>query len=232
MATTDPDDPDAPSVMAAELSLGLLDGADRAVALRRQLAEPAFALEVDWWRAHFAALFAQFPEVAPPPELGARIAARIDGRPAATGGWWKPMAIASSLAAASLLGVVLVRPDPNIAPPVVIAAPAPLVAAMTLPGRDAPVAVVYDAKAGSLKMAGTLDIPSGRDAQLWAIVGTAPPQPLGLFRAAESGMMADARNVAPFAAGTTFAISIEPVGGSPTGAPTGPVIASGVVAAI
>ena len=37
---------------------------------------------------------------------------------------------------------------------------------------------------------------------------------------------ADAKSPAPMPAGTTFAISIEPLGGSPTGAPTGPVVGS------
>jgi anti-sigma-K factor RskA len=40
---------------------------------------------------------------------------------------------------------------------------------------------------------------------------------------------ADRGRIAP---GATLAISIEPLGGSPTGLPTGPVVATGVVARV
>ena len=62
------DDP-LPDVTAAELALGVLDGPERAAALRRMLAEPAFAAEVDVWRNHFAALLDQFPAAEPGPDL-------------------------------------------------------------------------------------------------------------------------------------------------------------------
>ena len=224
-------DPNAPDVMAAELALGLLDAEERAVALRRQLAEPDFARDVERWRVHFAHLFAAIPGVAPSPDLADRIVARIEGRESPRISWWKPASIASSLAAASLLGVLLIRPEPAAPPPVTIAAPAPMVAAFSLPGRDAPVAAVYDPQAGQVKMAGSIDVPAGRDAQLWAIVGKAPPKPLGVFRASGGSITADAGTDA-IVPGTTLAISIEPIGGSPTGLPTGPVIATATVARI
>ncbi len=227
---TEPSDRD---VMAAEQALGLLAGDDRAAALRRQLAEPDFAREVERWRDRFAALFASIPAIEPSAALGRRIEARIDGRLSLAGRWWRPTAIVSSLAAASLLGVVLLRPDPTVGPtPAVQPTPAPLVAAFSLPGRDMPVVAVYDARAGRLTMPGPMDIPAGHDAQLWAIAGTNAPQPLGLFHAAGTDIVADAKAAAPFAPGTTFAVSIEPVGGSPTGAPTGPVIASGALSKV
>ncbi|MGJ3628226.1 hypothetical protein AB5I41_17070 [Sphingomonas sp. MMS24-JH45] len=46
---------------AAELALGVLDGDERAAALRRVLAEPDFAREVARWRDYLAALFADWP---------------------------------------------------------------------------------------------------------------------------------------------------------------------------
>ena len=57
--------PTDPDVAAAELALGLLEGDDLAAALRRQLAEPAFAREVEQWRDHFATLFAGSAERVP-----------------------------------------------------------------------------------------------------------------------------------------------------------------------
>ena len=61
-----------PDVAAAELALGLLEGDERAAALRRQLAEPAFAREVERWREHFGTLFASTVARVPPAHLAER----------------------------------------------------------------------------------------------------------------------------------------------------------------
>ena len=224
---TEPTTPPEPDVAAAELALGLLDGDERAAALRRMLAEPGFARDVERWRAHFGALFASLPAVEPRPALAERVVARLDGsRATVTPTYWKPFAIASSLAAASLFGLVVTRPLPVAPPPVVTAAPAPMVAAFMIEGQKAPLVATYDAQGGSLSMPGPMPIPAGKSAQLWAIVGTGAPQPLGLFHEAGARVEADARSARPMAPGTTLAISIEPEGGSPTGLPTGPVVGS------
>ena len=227
---TDPDrmtGPD-PDVAAAELALGLLEGEDRALALRRMLAEPAFAREVERWRVEFGALFAGFASVAAAPDLGERVIARLDGPdPGRTRtGYWKPFAIASSLAAASMFGLLFVRPDPVLPPPVTITVPAPMVAAFMVEGIEAPLVATYDSANGRLSMPGPMPIPAGKSAQLWAIVGTDAPHPLGLFHEAGGRVEADARSAIPMEPGTKFAISLEPLGGSPTGLPTGPVVAS------
>ncbi len=220
--TTGPD----PDVAAAELALGLLEGEERALALRRMLADPAFARDVERWRMEFAALFARVPGISPAPELGERVIARLDGPNRPRPGYWRPFAIATSLAAAGLLGLLVVRPDPVLTPPVTTTAPAPMVAAFMVEGIKTPLVATYDSANGLLSMPGPMPIPAGKSAQLWAIVGTGAPQPLGLFHEAGNRVEADARSPAPMEPGTTFAISIEPLGGSPTGAPTGPVVAS------
>jgi len=220
--TTGPD----PDVAAAELALGLLEGEDRATALRRMLAEPDFARDVERWRLQFGALFAGVASVVPAPELGERVIARLDGPARVRPGYWKPFAIASSLAAASLFGVLMIRPDPALPPPVTIAAAAPMVAAFMVEGIEAPLVATYDSANGRLSMPGPMPVPAGKSAQLWAIVGTDAPQPLGLFHDAGGRVEADARSPTPMEPGTKFAISLEPEGGSPTGLPTGPVVAS------
>ena len=215
---------DEPDVAAAELALGLLEGEDRAAALRRQLAEPAFARDVERWRDRFAALFSSFPAEEPAADLEQRVIARLNGPARPRPGLWRTFALASSLAAASLLGVVVMRPD-AIAPPAVVQ-PAPMVAAFMIEGQETPTLAVYDAARGQVRMPGPMPIPAGRSAQLWAIVGDEAPHPLGLFHQAGAGVMADAPSPKPMGEETTLAISIEPLGGSPTGLPTGPVVAS------
>lgn len=226
-----PTAPDA-DVAAAELALGVLDGEDRAAALRRTIGEPGFAREVARWRDHFSLLFAGVPEETAPDSVWPRVEARINGRdaPRRTVNPWKPTAIAASLAALAMTAVAL-RPVPAPPPaPVQQAAPAPMIVAMALTDKSAPHAAIYDADAGLVKMAGELPIPEGRSAQLWAIEGDQPPIPLGTFRAAGGGTyVAEAKVGAVIRPGTILAISIEPPGGSPTGQPTGPVIATGTL---
>ena len=220
-----------PDTTAAELALGVLDGVDRAAALRRMIAEPHFARDVERWRDHFILLLAGVAEHPAPRGLYDRIEARIDGRietPRRTINPWKPTAIAASLAALAMTAVAL---RPVEAPPAQSAsraATAPMIAAMALTDSKLSQPALYDADAGMVKMPGPMPIPTGRSAQLWVIEGDSAPKPLGIFRAVAAGSyVAEARIGTVIAPGTILAISIEPIGGSPTGLPTGPVIASG-----
>ena len=221
-------------VAAAELALGVLDGEERAAALRRMLAEPGFAREVERWRDHFDVLFDGVAEVVPPSGLFASVEARIDGRDAPKRGVnpWKPTAIAASLAALAMTAVALRPVDAPIAPapaPQIVAA-APMIAAMALTDASGSQPAMYDVAAGMVKMPGPMPIPAGKSAQLWMIEGNAAPKPLGTFHSTGPGTYeAEAKMGAVIKPGTVLAISIEPIGGSPTGAPTGPVIASGLL---
>lgn len=227
--TTEPTIP-AEDTTAPELALGVLEGAERATALRRLVAEPDFAREVEQWRNHFALLFAGVAEQAAPDGLLGKIKARIGGTsavvPMRSANPWKPAALAASVAALLMTAVAL-RP---VDAPTVPVATAPMIAAMAPADKSEPHPAIYDAASGMVKMPGAMTIPAGRSAQLWAIEGAKPPKPLGTFRETAPGMyVAEAKMGAIIPAGTMLAISIEPMGGSPTGAPTGPVIASGML---
>ena len=70
--------------------------------------------------------------------------------------------------------------------------------------------------------------PADRSAELWVIAPGAAPRPLGLLaRGARSAVPVGGTQRPTVAVGATLAVSIEPAGGSPTGQPTGPVVASG-----
>ena len=231
--TTEPAMSEA-DVAAAELALGVLDGEEKAVALRRMLAEPEFARDVERWRDHFALLFAGVAEEIAPDGVFEKVEARLDGRSEPrrrTVNPWKPTAIAASLAALAMTAVALRPVEAPVAPaPVSQTAPAPMIAAMAPADKSTPHPAFYDAAAGMVKMPGQMSIPAGRSAQLWAIEGDKAPRPLGTFRETSPGMyVAEAKMGTVIAPGTILAISIEPIGGSPTGAPTGPVIASGML---
>jgi anti-sigma-K factor RskA len=220
---TAPDDPD---MLAGELALGVLDGEERAAALRRFLADPAFARDVADWRARLDALAVTVPSVDPGPELEQRILASIGSvatrRPASLTRWRWATAI-STAAAAALLGLLVLRPATVVQAPAPTR-PAPLVAVIVPQGSE-PFAAVFDPSVKEVRLTGTVSVPSGRDAELWAIGSDGVPQALGLL-ASDDVRRVVVRGVV-VGAGTTLAISIEPVGGSPGPAPTGPVVATG-----
>nr|WP_221239946.1 anti-sigma factor [Sphingomonas abaci] len=227
------------------MALGVLDGEERAAALRRVLAEPAFAAEVERWRLYFAQLFDLWPEVEPPEELIERIDASLGGpghvrtRRAAP---WPLIAIASSALAACLLVILLLRPAPEPAAP----SPTPVASATAAPSAPAagptliamlgdgrtPIAAAYDGAAGRLRVASQPATPRGRVAQLWVIGGDATPHPLGLLGPDGLELVLAPADRARLVAGATLAISIEPPGGSPTSLPTGPVVATGALSRV
>jgi anti-sigma-K factor RskA len=229
-------------VAAGELALGLLEGEERAGALRRVLAEPAFAAQVERWRVYLAQLFDLWPAVEPPPELIDRIDASLAG-PA--GGLsrgsagrrfpWPLLAIVSTALAACLLVVIALRPGgPPPGPPPIAQAPAasaPILVA-ALGDAKAPVAAAFDPADGSIRVTAAPPVPAARVAQLWVIGGDGVPYPLGLLASDATLLTIPAPDRVRLSAGATLAISIEPAGGSPTGKPTGPVVATGALAAV
>lgn len=245
---TTPDDPNLPDMTAAELALGLLEGEERGAALRRMLADPDFAADAARWRDHFAALAEAFPEVAPPANGLTRLEAALAAPPAPLAAMpplaandaapvrrWQALAGLSTVAAAALLGVVLLRSAPPVPAPVVVAAkPGPvLVAAIAPTGKGTPVAAVYDPASGALRIAAVDLVDDAHSAELWVIGADKVPQSLGLMTNQTATRVAiAARLKGGFAAGATLAITAEAPGGSPNGKPQGPIVAAGTLSSI
>ena len=72
--------------------------------------------------------------------------------------------------------------------------------------------------------------PSDRAFELWAIAPGATPRSLGVI--SPNGELKLSRLPADLRDGATLAISIEPIGGSPTKLPSGPVVYIGSVKAV
>jgi anti-sigma-K factor RskA len=243
---SDVHDDDLPDMTAGEFALGLLDGDARAAATRRVLAEPAFARAVEAWRRHFAQLFAQWPEM-PAPDLFARIERSLQGSGAATvatlpartpSKLWPGVAALSSVAAAALLVVLFTRPlavppPPAPAAPRIVETGPTLVASITPTAKGATVTVVYDARAGSLRLTEASLADAKRTAELWVIPAGGTPHSLGLLAShGGTALTLTTENRARIAAGATLAVSLEPLGGSTTGLPTGPVVATGALSRV
>ncbi len=229
------------AAMAAELALGVLEGDERADAMRRVLAEPAFARDVEAWRAHFALLFTAWPGAKPSSDVETRLVELVgqtaSDEPIARRNPWMWSTGVATLMAASLVLALALRPERTVivGAPIATSRPAPLIAAIapTKDGTDAkPFAAVYDAGTGEIRLAGGVDVPTGRSAELWVIGADAAPHSLGLLEGPASRVSIGGSNLRRVAAGVTLAVTIEPEGGSPSGLPTGPVVASGTLAKV
>lgn len=227
-------------LLAAEHALRLLDGEE--LFASRQLArdDAAFAAEVARWEAYFAPLYDEIADVAPRADAWQGLVARLDEGSGATVmtlrrklAIWRGAAAASA-AAASILLVLQIVPsaDRTLSPaPVPTSAPAErlLIAALGGENLPAPLAVTFRPTANELTIsASQLAVPQGRVRELWLIPAGSSPISLGLVIASDSQrrIVPDAIAV-QFGQGATIALSDEPVGGSPTGLPTGAVLAAG-----
>jgi len=122
-------------------------------------------------------------------------------------------------------------PPPLPAPPPPQPAPAPaptLVATLSGTGPTRLVAA-WQPGTNSLLVTPVEMKPSARhDHQLWLIPQGGKPVSLGLLRGGAPQRVSVPLSLAPYVgAAATLAVSVEPTGGSPTGQPTGPVVASG-----
>lgn len=152
--------------------------------------------------------------------------------------FWRAWSVGASAVAAALALVLVVRPPaPGPSAPVVVAeAPArpatPMVAALR--GEDSPLRLVatWNPQSRQLVVAAASEVgdPGQHSHQLWVIPKGGKPHSLGVM--AGNGRMhgeLDAELAAFLAEGATVAVSLEPLGGTTSGAPTGPVLAAGTL---
>lgn len=233
---------DEPDIAAAEYALGLLTGEELRSAWARAGSDPVFAADVARWQGRLAPLLQEVDAVAPPADLWRRIEAAASGRSASNDNVvglhrrlnrWRAATGAMTALAASLALLLAFGPHIAVVPTSQIARPAraPLVAML---GDQGAVKVVasWDPAARQLVLAVPGDLPADPQhaRELWVIPSGGKPHSLGTMPAAKQMHVRLAQAVATLLQhGATIAISIEPPGGSPTGTPTGPVIASGAL---
>jgi anti-sigma-K factor RskA len=223
---------DDPDMLAAEYVLGTLDAAERRAVGRRLLTDAAMVAQVADWQAKLAPLGLIAAEVPPPPGLWQRIEAATVLPRAANDNrsvrWWQTATAAAVLAAVGIAGLAI-RPVAPTPAPIVAQAPAPSplmrsVAALSTQGGSPALLVTYDSAGRMRVLPVNVSAQVGKSLELWMITGKAAPKSIGLMPergAADIAMQIDQAN------DMTIAVSLEPAGGSPTGAPTGPVLYSG-----
>ncbi len=219
--STPPPDDDA-DLQAAEYVLGTLEASERDALRDRAMVDGARAARIRKWEARLAVFNDGYDEAPPPPDLLPRIEAALfppsDPARARTQrggfltGWLGGALAAAALAAVLFVALAQFRPGP---PP-----PVSLSAELAAEDTDLRLSARWDGAAGVLEVTRTAgDRPATQDYELWLIDVTGVPQSLGLLRAEVTQLPV------ALAPGQVLAVSLEPEGGSPADAPTGPVLA-------
>jgi anti-sigma-K factor RskA len=220
---------DEDEALAAEYVLGVLPLDERLAAERRIADDAEFAARVSAWEERLAPLNDEIEEVAAPDILD-RVEARLFPAPTkqqAPRRWW-PLWLGGLAAGAAAVAVVvqlgLFAPQPI--PPGFLPT---LSAELVAEEADLGFSALYDPETERLSVTRTAGTPAaeGQDYELWAIGPDGVPASLGLLSAEVTDT--EAEGLAP---GVVLAVSLEPAGGSTTGAPTGPVLMTGEIGAL
>lgn len=208
---------DLPDRLAAEYVLGTLSGAARRRFDVLLPAHPALREAVANWEARLLPLALKAEPVQPAARVWAAIEDKLGwtapARAASTRlRFWQAFAAAATVAAV-VLGTTL-RPAPTGAPMIVVL--------HATQGNQTLVAGLSpDRRQLSIQPLQKVALTPDRSLELWALKKDGPPASLGLI-AADKLTAVNQRALPRDTKG--LAVSLEPLGGSPTGAPTGPVL--------
>jgi anti-sigma-K factor RskA len=214
--------------LAAEYVLGTLRGAARARFRRWMREDAALARAVSEWESRLAPMAASVVPVRPPARVWREIETRLPAPPhprERRGFLWRALGLVAGGAAAALIAVTVVLSLQT------AVRGGEYIAVLSDPKTQKPVLLVSAGRRDDRLRIKTLDPAiqvADASLELWALPAEGRPRSLGLVPAGSQGelqlaAMADkALSDVP-----ALAISLEPKGGSPTGAPTGPVLYSG-----
>ncbi len=228
-------DPDDDDVLAAEFVLGTLDAQSRAEVELRLKNDGSLRQAVADWDDRLSPLVGLYADVPPPPHVLTRLLSQID-RSAAPDGYghtsnvvelqksvrrWRLATAITVAMAAALLGWIVVVPGSNHESRFVA----------VLQKDAASPAILLDVDIGARRAVirqVAAEQPTDKSYELWLInpeIG--PPKSLGVVQP-QGITKASLRSYdAAVIARATYAITLEPLGGSSTGAPSGPPILTG-----
>ncbi|WP_425098663.1 anti-sigma factor [Tropicibacter sp. S64] len=228
---SDLDQTDLPGVWeaaAAEYVLGLLPEDERRAFEARLRDEPDLEQDVAAWAAYFTTFTDSLEEVPPPPALWRRIEAAAFGREKKKPFWQQlwPYAAGAVLGAAVTWGVYTsgmldLTPEPHLYADLVAEEQGYVMLAHWAPDSGT---FMLRRDAG--------DYPQDSSVEIWVIPGPdSAPVSVGLMQEVGLTQIPVPEALVPLmTSGTTVALSLEPLGGSPSGAPTGPILATGPLA--
>ncbi|MGS2721456.1 anti-sigma factor [Paraglaciecola aestuariivivens] len=210
--------------LAAEYVLGTLRGQARVRFQKLQLRHPELKQVTHQWEEHINALGEQLNPVSPDPSVWNKVVARLDGVAPQTAAsnviklekranWWRNASVFAA-AASILMAVLLLQPQS-----VISVSPKQLTVVQNTEHKPLWLIEVFEQNL-AVKATELVQAKSQNDYELWMVPsnGNAPIS-LGLLpqqgeRALDKVEQFDSLDIA------AIAVSIEPLGGSPNGAPT------------
>ena len=220
--------------LAAEYVLGTMKGGARRRFEEYARRDPAVRADITRWEAHLTPLADRLPAIEPPARVWSRIQTKLDmnvplslTKPLA--GWWENLGLwrglgigAATFAAALLVAMIVFRP----------VEPEPVLTAVLSEEKGDPRVIIQQPNPNVLlvKMVKPWRTNSGFSHELWVIPQDGKPRSLGIINAAANTKINLADLDTKLVNGTTMAVSLEPLGGSISGAPTGRVVCRGSIA--
>ena len=225
-----PENPDDLHALAGEYVLGVLDEPEASEVAGALASNVELRRAVMFWERQLHPLSELAAPAEPPPGTWEAIEARTAKpvlKPAALRYWdnialWRWSTIVLAAAAASLVLWIALAPTPGPS----------FVAILHPPQQDQASWIATAGRSGLVVRAvSAATAPDERVFELWAIApGTTRPRSLGVIP--PNGEFRLSRLPPDLGDGVTLAISVEPLGGSPTQQPTGPVVFVGTVKAV
>jgi anti-sigma-K factor RskA len=224
----------------AEYVLGVLDADARAAVEREIRNDPQAAAAVALWQRRLMPLADEVEASTPAPYVWARIhdalqlAAPPTSRPRPRL-WdnlrlWRWLGLGASVVAAASVVVMLLQPRPPSVPATTQASY--MVAAIEQDNGATGWTATMDLQHARMIVVPAMPVAfaQGRTPELWLIPPGGKPISLGVIaRDKPTSIALRADLLARLDARAVLAVSVEPDGGSPTGQPTGPVVAKGTI---
>lgn len=218
--------------IVGEYLLGSLRGSARRRFERALRDEPLVALRLRTLQAEYTPRFSERIAAAPPANGWQRLRDELELTryevpwfKRAT--FWRGWAVAATAVLALGIGLVTLRPGveaPSLAP----------IAKLAAPGAASTVTAALSTDGRTLELRAARPVVAGpaQSYELWLLPrdGSAPIS-LAVLGQLDSRIAIPAAQIGRLSAGAKLAVSVEPVGGSTTGAPTGPVILVGEITA-
>lgn len=245
----DPMPPSQEELRYAEYVLGVLDADARAAVEQEMRKDQAAAAAIALWQRHLMPLSEDIAPVQPAEYVWVRIReaigldaispSRAPSSPARDrGGWWNSLQLwrwigaGATLAAAASFALWFTSPRAPQAPSVTAAGPDYMVASIAQDNGVAGWTATMDLKQSSMVIVPATPeaLGAGRSAELWLVPPGEKPISLGVI-APDKPTTVHLRPdlLARLSAKALLAVSNEPLGGSPTGQATGPIIAKGTI---
>jgi anti-sigma-K factor RskA len=247
-------DHDTIDALAGEYVLGTLSAEERAQVEALRLREPSLEAAIQAWERRLGSMTTYVESVTPPAQIKTKVLAEIADRRSAGSDLsivperlvevvkptaeiidltrrlsrWRSAAIGAGALAAALTGVIAMRDVVRVPPPAT--EPTTFVAVLQKDAQSPAFIMTVDSAARTFTVrAVAAEKPAGKSHELWIVnERLGPPKSLGVVgqSAFSSGVQ-----LAAYASGdieaATYAVTLEPEGGSATGLPTGPVVYAG-----